>query len=293
MLRLQEIAEQEDAGFIDAYDYFKRLQQTNDAQQFAQLFTQGELNHKGQLLLGKFLLTQSGITIPAAKPIAKLNYYDPQVSVDNNPDPQPTIVVPSAQSNVQDGAAEPVSCSVAPWAKVLSVPGVQYTVTINGEAAAPSADGTYAYGYGATLKVVAVPEARYAFAEKATSEWEWTAPTREELKCYLEPQPQPQPDPGVDPEPEPNPQPQPEPDPEPQPQPDPSVDPEPEPQPQPQAEARSDQSLTSSTSENASSSSGSVVKMPNTGSTAVWAAVLAFVLLGGGGFLVSRQRRHI
>lgn len=289
----QEIAEQEDAGFIDAYDYFKRLQQTNDAQQFAQLFTQGELNHKGQLLLGKFLLTQSGITVPAAKPIAKLNYYDPQVSVDNNPDPQPTIVVPSAQSNVQDGAAEPVSCSVAPWAKVLSVPGVQYTVTINGEAAAPSADGTYAYGYGATLKVVAVPEARYAFAEKATSEWEWTAPTREELKCYLEPQPQPQPDPGVDPEPEPNPQPQPEPDPEPQPQPDPSVDPEPEPQPQPQAEARSDQSLTSSTSENASSSSGSVVKMPNTGSTAVWAAVLAFVLLGGGGFLVSRQRRHI
>lgn len=267
----KEIAAQEDVGFIDAYDYLKRLQQTNDAQQFAQLFTQGELNHKGQLLLGKFLLTESGIMIPNAKPIAKLNYYDPQVSVDNNPDPQPTIVVPSAQSNVQEGATEPVSCSVAPWAKVLSLPGVQYTVTINGEAVPPSADGAYAYGYGATLKVVAVPEARYAFAEGVKSEWEWTAPTREELKCDLDPQPQPQPNPGVDPEPE----------------------PDPNPQPQPQPEPRSDQSLTSSGGESTSSSSGSVAKMPNTGSITAWAVVLACVLLAGGAFLVSRRRQHI
>lgn len=104
-------------------------------------------------------------------------------------DPEPRMVTPLAESNVAAGAEDPVTCTVAPWARVSAVQGVRYVVTVNGREVESSADGVYRYGYGETLHVAAQAEEGYTFADGVPSEWEWTAPSREALKCDSQSEP--------------------------------------------------------------------------------------------------------
>lgn len=100
----------------------------------------------------------------------------------------PHAVTPAAHSNVEAGAEDPVSCTIAPYANVTPIEGVHYTVTItdtNGEnrTATPDNDGRVNYGYGETISITAKAESGYTFPANATSQWSWKAPTKGSLKC--------------------------------------------------------------------------------------------------------------
>lgn len=167
-----QIAADEEVPAIAAHQYFQKLQAKNT--NYSDIVDgQGSLNHKGQLLLGKFLLKESGIPAPNGRRIAALNYYDPAAK----------LVTPAASSNVDGAAQDPVSCSVKPSGMVKLQEGVRYTVTVNGKEISPQANGAFTYDYGQTLRIKAEAEAGYVIPAGAQTIWSWTAPTREKLDC--------------------------------------------------------------------------------------------------------------
>lgn len=89
---------------IDAHQYFQKLEQGNT--HYADITDEhGGLNHKGQLLLGKFLLSQSGVPAPSGKPIAALNYYD----VGKTSAPTAQFTVTPSLARVTDSAGNTVT----------------------------------------------------------------------------------------------------------------------------------------------------------------------------------------
>ena len=167
-----QLAADEEVPAIDAHQYFQKLQAKNP--NYGDIVdSRGSLNHKGQLLLGKFLLKESGIPAPNARRIAALNYYDPAAK----------LVTPAASSNVDGAAQDPVSCSVKPSGMVKLQEGVRYTVTVNGKEITPEAGGAFTYDYGQTLRIKAEAEAGYVIPAGVQTIWSWTAPTRENLDC--------------------------------------------------------------------------------------------------------------
>jgi len=167
-----QIAADEEVPAIDAHQYFQKLQAKNSNYDDI-VDSPGSLNHKGQLLLGKFLLKESGIPAPNGRRIATLNYYDPAAK----------LVTPAASSNVDGAAQDPVSCSVKPSGMVKPQEGVRYTVTVNGKEITPQTNGAFSYDYGQTLRIKAEAEAGYVIRAGAQTIWSWTAPTRENLDC--------------------------------------------------------------------------------------------------------------
>ncbi|WP_216402460.1 ExeM/NucH family extracellular endonuclease [Arcanobacterium phocae] len=112
----------------------------------------------------------------------------PATPVDPEPQPQPevTVVTPKA-SAVNPQASDPAACKIAPFVTIEPIEGVTYQVTVDGKQLKP-VDGNankFEYPYGKTVKVVATLKDGYKLAEGAQTEWSWTAPTREELKCSV------------------------------------------------------------------------------------------------------------
>ncbi len=114
----------------------------------------------------------------------------PATPVDPEPEPQPqpeaTVVTPKA-SVVNPQASDPAACKIAPFVTIEPIEGVTYQVTVDGKQLKP-VDGNankFEYPYGKTVKVVATVKDGFKLAEGAQTEWSWTAPTREELKCSV------------------------------------------------------------------------------------------------------------
>ncbi|QOQ39434.1 hypothetical protein [Trueperella pecoris] len=84
-------------------------------------------------------------------------------------------------------ASDPASCTVKPFATIVPMKGVSYSVTVDGEEIA-SVEGNgskFEYPYGKTVVVTAKAVEGYQLAKGAKTEWSWTAPTLEELKCTI------------------------------------------------------------------------------------------------------------
>ncbi|WP_216409208.1 ExeM/NucH family extracellular endonuclease [Arcanobacterium phocae] len=111
---------------------------------------------------------------------------EPQPQPDPEPQPEATVVTPKA-SAVNPQASDPAACKITPFVTIEPIEGVTYQVTVDGKQLKP-VDGNankFEYPYGKTVKVVATLKDGYKLAEGAQTEWSWTAPTREELKCSV------------------------------------------------------------------------------------------------------------
>lgn len=95
-------------------------------------------------------------------------------------------LVPNAEGIVPN-ASDPASCTVTPFANIVPIVGVDYSVTVDGKEIAPVAGDPYKYEYpyGKTIVVKATEKEGFSFKEGVKTEWSWTAPTREELKCEV------------------------------------------------------------------------------------------------------------
>ncbi|SDU78459.1 LPXTG-motif cell wall anchor domain-containing protein [Arcanobacterium phocae] len=100
------------------------------------------------------------------------------------PAPQPEVA-PVSPKFVDPHADDPATCKIKPFATVKEQAGVIYTVTVNGKEIKANNEGKFVYGYGETIVVKAVPAKGTQFAKNAKTEWTWTAPTREALKCSV------------------------------------------------------------------------------------------------------------
>lgn len=121
-----------------------------------------------------------------ATPVDPEPQPEPQPQPDPEPQPEATVVTPKA-SAVNPQASDPAACKITPFVTIEPIEGVTYQVTVDGKQLKP-VDGNankFEYPYGKTVKVVATLKDGYKLAEGAQTEWSWTAPTREELKCSV------------------------------------------------------------------------------------------------------------
>ncbi|QOR47674.1 hypothetical protein INS90_10630 [Trueperella pecoris] len=93
------------------------------------------------------------------------------------------VVYPNAP--VFPDAADPASCTVKPFVTIVPMKGVSYAVTVDGKELTSVAGNPskFEYPYGKTVVVKAKALEGYQLAADAKTEWSWTAPTLEELKC--------------------------------------------------------------------------------------------------------------
>lgn len=98
---------------------------------------------------------------------------------------QDKVVTPAAPEFINPSASDPASCTVKPFATVKEMPGVKYTVTVDGKELKANAEGKFVYPYGKTIIVKAEPVDGFKFAPDAKTEWSWTAMQND--KCNTAP----------------------------------------------------------------------------------------------------------
>ncbi|QOR48323.1 hypothetical protein INS90_03335 [Trueperella pecoris] len=112
-------------------------------------------------------------------------------TVDNTTTPDYSQVegvkVVSPNAPILPDASDPASCTVKPFVTIVPMKGVSYSVTVDGKAIAWGEDNPshFEYDYGKTVTVKAKALEGYQLAKDAQTEWSWTAPTREALKCTI------------------------------------------------------------------------------------------------------------
>ncbi|WP_216382058.1 hypothetical protein [Arcanobacterium phocae] len=141
---------------------------------------------------GKIKITSENVNKPAPAPVPQPAPEEPKPAPEK-PQPQPEKPAPAPQPEVapvspkfvDPHADDPATCKIKPFATVKEQAGVIYTVTVNGKEIKANNEGKFVYGYGETIVVKAVPAKGTQFAKDAKTEWAWTAPTREALKCSV------------------------------------------------------------------------------------------------------------
>ncbi|WP_216386875.1 hypothetical protein [Arcanobacterium phocae] len=141
---------------------------------------------------GKIKITSENVNKPAPAPAPQPAPEEPKPAPEK-PQPQPEKPAPAPQPEVapvspkfvDPHAGDPATCKIKPFATVKEQAGVIYTVTVNGKEIKANNEGKFVYGYGETIVVKAVPAKGTQFAKDAKTEWAWTAPTREALKCSV------------------------------------------------------------------------------------------------------------
>ncbi|WP_216404743.1 LPXTG cell wall anchor domain-containing protein [Arcanobacterium phocae] len=134
---------------------------------------------------GKIKITSENVNKPAPAPAPQPAPEQPKPEKPAPaPAPQPEVA-PVSPKFVDPHADDPATCKIKPFATVKEQAGVIYTVTVNGKEIKANNEGKFVYGYGETIVVKAVPAKGTQFAKNAKTEWTWTAPTREALKCSV------------------------------------------------------------------------------------------------------------